>query len=114
MDETAESSAGFRNITKEIIKTNSNNRKHYLVNLRPAPLFCMVGLTGLSASLLPHRSLRSVLNTSGAGHVPLLLLENSPPPSPCSPSDILFFPLSVPHIQPFPRERRGDAPAQPD
>ncbi|KAL1278982.1 hypothetical protein QQF64_025655 [Cirrhinus molitorella] len=44
-------------------------------------------------------------------NVPLLLPENSPPPSPCSPSDILFFPLSVPHIQPFPRERRGDAPA---
>ncbi len=47
-------------------------------------------------------------------NVPLLLPENSPPPSPCSPSDILFFPLSVPHIQPLPRERRGDASAQPD
>lgn len=46
-------------------------------------------------------------------NVPLLLPDNSPPPSPCSPSDILFFPLSVPHIQPFPRERRG-APAQHD
>lgn len=47
-------------------------------------------------------------------NVPLLLPDNSPPPSPCSPSDILFFPLSVPHIQPLPRERRGDASAQPD
>lgn len=45
-------------------------------------------------------------------NVPLLLPDNSPPPSPCSPSDIRFFPLSVPHIQPFPRERRGDAAAQ--
>ncbi|KAL1278983.1 hypothetical protein QQF64_025656 [Cirrhinus molitorella] len=65
MHETAESSAGFRIITKEIIKTNSDNRKHHLVNLRPAPLFRTVGLTGLSASLPPHRRLRSVLNTSG-------------------------------------------------
>ncbi|XP_039543502.1 uncharacterized protein LOC120490152 isoform X2 [Pimephales promelas] len=40
-------------------------------------------------------------------NVPLLLPDNSPPPTPCSPSDILFFPLSIPHIQ-----RRGDAPAQ--
>lgn len=35
-------------------------------------------------------------------NVPLTLPDNSPPPSPCSPSDVLFFPLSVPHIQPFP------------
>ncbi|XDV12196.1 hypothetical protein PO909_000914 [Leuciscus waleckii] len=41
-------------------------------------------------------------------NVPLLLPDNSPPPSPCSPSDILFFPLSVPHIQ------IRDAPAQHD
>lgn len=47
-------------------------------------------------------------------NIPLLLPDNSPPPSPCSPSEVLFFPLSVPHIQPRPRERRGDASAQPD
>ncbi|KAI7804141.1 hypothetical protein IRJ41_024713, partial [Triplophysa rosa] len=35
-------------------------------------------------------------------NVPLTLPDNSPPPSPCSPSDVLFLPLSVPHIQPFP------------
>ncbi len=47
-------------------------------------------------------------------NIPLLLPDNSPPPSPCSPSEVLFFPLSVPLIQPLPRERRGDASAQPD
>nr|XP_055036700.1 uncharacterized protein LOC129424136 [Misgurnus anguillicaudatus] len=36
-------------------------------------------------------------------NVPLILPDNSPPPSPCSPSDILFFPLSVP-LPTFPSE----------
>ncbi|XP_073670242.1 uncharacterized protein [Paramisgurnus dabryanus] len=36
-------------------------------------------------------------------NVPLVLPDNSPPPSPCSQSDILFFPLSVP-LPTFPSE----------
>ncbi|RXN19578.1 hypothetical protein ROHU_007236 [Labeo rohita] len=64
MDESAKSSPGFGIIAKEIIKTNGDNRKRHTVNLRPAPLFRTVGLTGLSASLPPHRRLRSVLNTT--------------------------------------------------
>ncbi|XP_016424285.1 uncharacterized protein LOC107752754 [Sinocyclocheilus rhinocerous] len=286
MDKTPESSAGLGIIASEIVKTSEDCRKRHTVDLRPAPLFRALGLTGLSASLPPHRRLRSVLNTTrstlgqsvdrpdplmdrphrnsplngliciqdkplpkilhathqkdeismnkeppvvgvqrwhhgqrtartrgrdtgirpekeeylfeevwreqtpkvmrkkknkqvkneasdfslwiqsleitdserkqatkrhrsnssgrgnwaeslckGAGqtqrdrrphflppitqsdcllNVPLLLPDNSPPPSPCSPSEILLFPLSVPHIQPFPRERRGDAAAQRD
>lgn len=41
-------------------------------------------------------------------NVPLTLPDNSPPPSPCSPSDVLFLPLSVPHIQPFPLRHTSD------
>lgn len=41
-------------------------------------------------------------------NVPLTLPDNSPPPSPCSPSDVLFFPLSVPQIRPFPLRHTSD------
>lgn len=77
------------------------------------------GLTGEQETAASHRRdrrphfLPPICQSTSLLHVPLLLPENSPPPSPCSHPDAPVLSLPIPLLGPFSSRRKSDAVGQP-